>query len=52
MNGKHREVLDLEISELSVLTVESAYPSSVRSLDVSVTLDELKEIINETVKML
>ena len=50
MNGKHREVLDLEISELSVLTVESAYPSSVRSLDVSVTLDELKEIINETVK--
>lgn len=49
MNGKHREVLDLEISELSVLTVESAYPSSVRSLD-SVTLDELKEIINETVK--
>ena len=50
MNGKHREVLDLEISELSVLTVESAYPSSVRSLDVSMTIDELKAIINETVK--
>lgn len=50
MNGRHREVLDLEISELSVLTVESAYPSSVRSLDVSVSMEELKEIINESVK--
>ena len=50
MNGKHREILDLEISELSILTVESAYPSSVRSLDVNVTLEDLKEIINETVK--
>ena len=54
MIGKHREVLDLEVSELSILTVESAYPSSVRCLENNeireLTIEELQEMINKSVQ--
>lgn len=51
IKNRFRTVTKLVIKEISVLTnVSPAYHSSVRSLDANITLDELKTIINETVK--
>lgn len=50
MKGKHREVLDLEVSEFSVLTVESAYHSSVRSLGSEVSMDDLQAMIDKSIE--
>ena len=50
MNGKHREIIDMEIGEISILTVESQYFSSTRSLQQELTMEELQEMINKSVQ--
>lgn len=49
MENKHREILDLEIGEVSILTVPSQYFSSTRSLDNPISIEELKQMIDESV---
>lgn len=48
--NKHREITELEIGEVSILTVPSQYFSSTRSLNQDITLEDLKNIIDESVK--
>ena len=49
MNGKHREIIDMEIGEISILTVESQYFSSTRSLQQELTMEELQEMVDKSV---
>ena len=49
MNGKHREIIDMEIGEISILTVESQYLSSTRSLQQELTMEELQEMIDKSI---
>lgn len=49
MNGKHREIIDMEIGEISILTVESQYLSSTRSLQQEITMEELQEMIDKSI---
>lgn len=49
MNGKHREIIDMEIGEISILTVESQYFSSTRSLQQELTMEELQEMIDKSI---
>ena len=53
IRNKHREVKDLIVSEISILSVASAYPSSVRCLEDNevreLTIEELQEMIDKSV---
>ena len=53
IRNKHREVKDLVVSEISILSVASAYPSSVRCLEDNevreLTIEELQEMIDKSV---
>lgn len=53
IRNKHREVKDLVVSEISILSVASAYPSSVRCLESNeireLTMEELQEMIDKSV---
>ena len=53
IRNKHREVKELIVSEISILSCESAYPSSVRCLDNDeireLTMEELQEMIDKSV---
>ena len=53
IRNKHREVKDLIVSEISILSVASAYPSSVRCLESNeireISLEELQEMIDKSV---
>ena len=53
IRNKHREVKDLIVSEISILSVASAYPSSVRCLENDeireLTMEELQEMIDKSV---
>ena len=53
IRNKHREVKDLVVSEISILSVASAYPSSVRCLENDeireISLEELQEMIDKSV---
>ena len=53
IRNKHREVKDLVVSEISILSVASAYPSSVRCLESNeireLTIEELQEMIDKSV---
>ena len=54
IRNKHRIVKDLIVSEISILSCESAYPSSVRCLENNeireLTIEELQEMINKSVQ--
>ena len=54
IRNKHRIVKDLIVSEISILSCESAYPSSVRCLENNeireLTMEELQEMINKSVQ--
>ena len=57
IRNKHRVIKDLIVSEISILSCESAYPSAVRSLDVDVddeirniTMEELQEMIDKSIQ--
>lgn len=54
IRNKHRIVKDLIVSEISILSVASAYPSSVRCLENNeireLTMEELQEMINKSVQ--
>lgn len=54
IRNKHRIVKDLIVSEISILSCESAYPSSVRCLENNeireLTMEELQEIINKSIQ--
>ena len=54
IRNKHREVKDLIVSEISILSVASAYPSSVRCLENDeireLTMEELQEMIDKSVQ--
>lgn len=53
IRNKHREVKELIVSEISILSCESAYPSSVRCLDNDeireLTMEELQEMIDKSI---
>ena len=53
IRNKHREVKELIVSEISILSVASAYPSSVRCLENDeireLTMEELQEMIDKSV---
>ena len=53
IRNKHREVKELIVSEISILSCESAYPSSVRCLDNNeireLTMEELQEMIDKSI---
>ena len=53
IRNKHREVKELIVSEISILSVASAYPSSVRCLEDNevreLTIEELQEMIDKSV---
>lgn len=53
IHNKHREVKELIVSEISILSCESAYPSSVRCLDNDeireLTMEELQEMIDKSI---
>ena len=53
IRNKHREVKDLVVSEISILSIASAYPSSVRCLEDNevreLTIEELQEMIDKSV---
>ena len=53
IRNKHREVKELIVSEISILSCESAYPSSVRCLDNDeireLTIEELQEMIDKSI---
>lgn len=54
IRNKHRIVKDLIVSEISILSCESAYPSSVRCLENNeireLTMEELQEMINKSIQ--
>ena len=54
IRNKHREVKELIVSEISILSCESAYPSSVRCLDNGetreLTIEELQEMIDKSIE--
>ena len=53
IRNKHREIKELIVSEISILSCESAYPSSVRCLENDeireISIEELKQMIDESV---
>ena len=53
IRNKHREVKELIVSEISILSCESAYPSSVRCLDNNeareLTMEELQNMIDQSI---
>ena len=53
IRNKHREVKELIVSEISILSCESAYPSSVRCLDNDevreLTMEELQNMIDQSI---
>ena len=53
IRNKHREIKELIVSEISILSVASAYPSSVRCLEDNevreLTIEELQEMIDKSV---
>ena len=53
IRNKHREVKELIVSEISILSCERSYPSSVRCLDNDeireLTMEELQEMIDKSI---